>query len=370
MDEDTARALLEKAAADDAPPSRVDISLARKAGRRRLRWRRAGLAGGPALAAIAVAGIWAVPFGHGVHSDQPIVAAPKSSLVAAQMRFSPLTAYAQFGWLPSGTHADGGQLATSYEHLTAGKNPAIWALTVYVAGRCHPSYATLLTGVRHHQEPMINCTESSSSGWQEAVVGLAGRISDRTAFWTSGRTSLVWQYARGSWADLSIPGGSAAHRAAVAVARHVRFGTGPAARVLFPAQLTGLPRGWRVDFTYFKMDGGVLRASEYTVSGAGTVDAPMFTTNPATARGSCYFYSHGQSVREIINGYRVTVNHLPAARGNVATQQVCAAQADGLFVFVSTDSDHASLNAVAIFRDHLRLLGTDPAHWTTRPVTR
>ncbi len=135
------------------------------------------------------------------------------------------------------------------------------------------------------------------------------------------------------------------------------------------AQLTGLSRNWRVNFTYFQLDAGVLRASEYTLSSDGTLDTPGFTTNPATARGSCYFYPHGQSVREILNGHRVTVNHLTAAHGALVIQQVCAAHADGLFVFVSTYGSHTPLNAVAIFRDHLRLLGTDPAHWTTKPVT-
>jgi hypothetical protein len=369
MDEETARALLEKAADADAPRSRVDISLARKMGRRRLRWRRASLAGGPALAAIAIAVVSAVPFGHDVHSGRPTAPVRKSSLVAAPKRFGPLTAYAQFGWLPSGAHANGGQLATSYEYLTAGKHPAMWALTVNAAGRCQPSYATLLAAVRHHEQPSINCSQSSSTGWQESVVGLAGRVSGRPAFWTSGRAALVWQYARGGWAALVVPRGSAAHRAAVAIARHVTFGAVPTPRVLFEAQLTGLPRGWRVDFTYSQVDAGVLRASEYTLSGDGTTDAPMFTTDPATARGSCYLYPHGESVREIINGYRVTVTHLPAAHGDVAVQQVCAAHADGLFVFVSTYGSHPPLNAVAIFRDHLRLLGTDPAHWTTKPVT-
>jgi hypothetical protein len=373
MDEETARALLEKAADADAPRSRVDISLARKMGRRRLRWRRAGAAGGPALAAVAVIALVASGLGPagragrfaGPNRPTPAVAA---SRVSPPKRFSPLISYASFGWLPSGVRPDSGQIASTNEYLTAGRDAA-WSLTVYVAGRCQPSYATLLAAVRHHEQPSINCTESSSSGWQAAVVGLAGRISGRRAFWTLKDASLVWQYARGSWADLSVPRGTAAHRAAVAIARHVRFGTVPAARVLFPAQLTRLPRNWRVDYTYFKVDAGVLRASEYTLSGDRTVDAPMFTTNPATANGSCYFYSHGQSVREIINGYRVTVSHFPAARGALATQQVCAAHADGLFVFVSTYGSHPPLDAVAIFRDHLRLLGTDPAHWTTRPVT-
>jgi hypothetical protein len=111
----------------------------------------------------------------------------------------------------------------------------------------------------------------------------------------------------------------------------------------------------------------VLRVSQYSLTGSGRY-APNLTADPATPSSSCYFYPGGQSARQTINGYRVTVNHLAAAPGNPPVQQVCAANADGLSVFISTYGRHAAPDAISIFADHTRLLGTNPAAWTTQPL--
>jgi hypothetical protein len=29
---------------------------------------------------------------------------------------------------------------------------------------------------------------------------------------------------------------------------------------------------------------------------------------------------------------------------------------------------HPSIDAASLFRDHMRLLGTNPANWTTKPI--
>ena len=58
MDEAEARAVLERVAGDETPPMRIDIALARRKGRARLRWRRAAMVGGvPAVAAIAAVAV-------------------------------------------------------------------------------------------------------------------------------------------------------------------------------------------------------------------------------------------------------------------------------------------------------------------------
>lgn len=49
-------------------------------------------------------------------------------------------------------------------------------------------------------------------------------------------------------------------------------------------------------------------------------------------------------------------------------QQLCANRADGLDVFISTYGKADKPNAIAIFADHTRLLGTNPASWTTAPL--
>ena len=68
MDEKTMRALLERLAETEQPTSQVDIALARRQARRRLRWRLAGFAGVPSvavLAGVAVVAAGIVTFGSG-----------------------------------------------------------------------------------------------------------------------------------------------------------------------------------------------------------------------------------------------------------------------------------------------------------------
>jgi hypothetical protein len=284
--------------------------------------------------------------------------------VTPPRKFNPLIPYAAFGWLPRGESLDGGQIAATNAYLTAGPRNA-WALTVFGVGRCDRSSTQLLTGLRRHRQPLLNCTMSSSSGAAYHVTGKAPPVDGHLAFWTTGHGYLVWEYARGSWAALAPPGHGAAG-VTIKVADHVRYDVATKPSIEFAAQLTGLPAAWRVDYVYFVRDAGVLRASQYTLSGP---PSPNFTVDPATRSSSCYFYPHGQSVHRVIDGYRVTVNHFPASSGSPPEQQVCAPDADGLAVFISSFGKHAGPNAVSIFASHMRLLGTNPADWTTDPVT-
>jgi hypothetical protein len=366
MDEERARSLLELVAADQPPPARVDVGRAREAGRRRLRWRQAGLAGTPALAAVAVAAIAfsaaQVPPAGGQRPGGTITGAHPGRVIAQHvsppLRFDPLVPYAAFGWLPRGVTLDGGQIAPTYAYLTAGHRA--WSLTVYVTGRCDKSAAQLLWQLRRREQPLMNCSTSDSSGWTGPVGSVAGTVDGRTAFWTTPATELLWPYARGSWAVLQLPH-RRDHRVALMIARHIRYAVAAKPSIEFPAQLTGLPAAWKVGFTYFVADAGVLRASQYTLNAPGN-DAPSLTTDPATKHSTCYFYPHGQSARRTINGYKVIVNHL---RGPIV--QVCAAHADGLMVFISTYGTQRP-DAVALFARHLHLLGTSPAGWTVQPV--
>ena len=139
---------------------------------------------------------------------------------------------------------------------------------------------------------------------------------------------------------------------------------------LVQAAITKLYVHWgraQAEGPYFVADAGLLRASQYTLAARGQ-NAPWLTTNPARRGVTCHLYPDGQSRRETINGYRVIVDRLPAVRGNPVVRQVCAADADGLFVFVSTYG-RSRPDATGLFAHHLRLLGPDPANWTTRPVT-
>jgi len=363
MDEAGVRRVLELAAATEAPPSRVDVELARRHGRRKLGWRRAGLAGGAAVAVVAVLVAAVAVSGSGGAAPGRRETPAAHAQVTAPRRFNLHSPYAAFGWLPSGESLDGGTISPPEVYLTAGPS-ASWALTVYVAGFCDLTSEQVLRQLGQHQQPQVDCS-NASGGTVYPVTSPAPRVDGHAAFWTAGHTYLVWQYADRGWAALGLPRNATAG-VVIKVAGHVRYGAA-GSPVKFPVQLTGMPAAWQLAFVHFAADAGLLRASQYALTGAGA-PSPSFSTDPATAGSSCYQYPDGQSARQTINGYQVTVNNLPSSNGRPAVQQVCAPSADGLAVFVSTYGSHASPGAVSIFSGHMRLLGTNPANWTTKPL--
>ena len=374
MVESQLRALFEELASGEPPPSRVDTGLARRRGRRRLRWRRGAIAGAPVLAAAAAAAVVlatgvAVPSVPARVRTTPAAgrSSPPPAPARAPSHFNPLIPYLSFGWLPAGQSLIAGGTGRTGMYVVAGPRPSKvdWSLAVYSAGRCQLAKAQL------------NCTSNASSGRTERITGRAPAVNGHPAFWAG--PYLFWRYARGGWAWLSVPpsDNAAARAETVKVASHVRYGAATTPSVAFPVQLTGMPGRWQISSVYFRADAGVLRASQYSVTaGAAKLDpgsgefafgAPFFSTDPATSRSSCYYYPGGQSTREVIDGYRVTVSHLPGPGGSPPEQQLCAANADGLAVFISEIGTHPAIGVTALFAHHLRLLGPDPANWTRAP---
>jgi hypothetical protein len=355
MDEARARALLRLAASAPPPDGGVDVELARRRGRRRLRSRRAGLGGISALATLAVVAIPLRVLGPGPGTPPPgthasATASPRPAVaVTPPRRFNPLIPYVAFGWLPHGSVPAGGQLSAGLAYITAGRD---WAADVFAAGRCRR-----LGGELH-------CT-LGSGGYIFEVGPAAPRVNGHRAYWTAppGR-SLLWQYARDSWAELS-PASRASAREILKVAATLRYHVATRPSIRFPVQLTAMSPAWHVAGMYFKYDAGVLRASQYEL--AGGVGSPAIAADPGPPM-HCYFYPNGQSRHETINGYRVTVNYFPPQSGRSAEQQVCVPEADGLNLFYSTFGRAASPSAVALFAHHTRLLGTNPAAWTTQPL--
>jgi len=70
--------------------------------------------------------------------------------------------------------------------------------------------------------------------------------------------------------------------------------------------------------------------------------------------------------RETINGYRVVVTH--QVRGTLPRQDLCAGNANGLALYISEFGAHPPISLASLFRDHLRLLGANPANWTSKPI--
>jgi hypothetical protein len=359
MDEANVRGLLQRAAADPEPPSQVDVELARSRGRRKLRWRRAGLAGAAAAAVVAVAvAAVAVPGSRGASPGRAKVPEAHGP-VTAPSRFDALRPYATFGWLPAGESLEQGTTSPSGVQLSAGTGPA-WQLQVYVAGFCDLTSGQLLRQLARDQLAQLGC-QHADVGAVYQVTSVAARVDGHTAFWTANQDYLIWQYANHGWAALASPTRAAAP-VVLKVARGVRYAVaGPPIR--FPLQAASLPAGWMALVVHFAKDAGVLRAYQYVLGSTGAdAGGAIFTAGPA---GSCY--SGGQSKRQTIDGYQVIVARIPSPNGTPPDLLVCASDAHGLRVTVSTGV-HASPDAVSIFRRHIRILGTNPADWTTEPL--
>jgi hypothetical protein len=114
MNEQDIRMQLERLAGGEAPPPRVDIGQAVRRGRRRLRWRRAGMSGTPAAAIVLIAVLASgiIP-DHPGHQHTTTPAAPPAS-------FNPLIPYAAFGVLPAGQTLIAGTNARAVDYLVAG----------------------------------------------------------------------------------------------------------------------------------------------------------------------------------------------------------------------------------------------------------
>ena len=292
MVESQLRELYEQLASSEPPRSRADVGRAVSRGRRRFRVRRAGIASAPVVAAAAVVGvILAVGAAPGiparVGTTPSVGSSPRPAQpVQAPSRFDPLIPYASFGWLPAGQALMSGGTGRTEMYVKAGSHPGktVWSLTLYSAGRCKLSAA----------QKEMDCTYSASGGQTASITGRAPAVRGQRAFWAGG--SLIWQYARGGWALLSY----GARHDALKVAAHVRYGEGAAPPIMFPAQLTGVPRTWQVSSVAYRPDAGVLRASQYSLTAGAVVlaagsgefrpNVPDLDTDPATSHSSCHFY--------------------------------------------------------------------------------
>jgi hypothetical protein len=381
MIESQIRDLFTGIAGAEPQTSRIDAELARRRGRARLRWRWAAVAGIPLLAATTAVAVAVTVVLPPAHSRPGTVASGDGP--AAPRQFDPLVPYLSFGWLPAGQSLVMGGVRRTVVSIEGGNKPYSahgWDLNVYAAGQCQftPAAKTLTCGAAPAQGPGAN------------IVGRAPAVRGHRAWWAgSSRTwwadaGLVWQYARNGWAWLDLPNMyryryspqhiEAVKRDAIKIASHVRYGA-PTLPLVFAAQLTHLPASWRVSSVVYLRDGTVLRARSYALAarspslGAdGGLDyqsgLPYFTIDPASRKNPCG--RPGQSTSQIIHGIRVVVTH--STEGTISRQDLCAAHADGLTLFVSELGSHPAIGVASLFRFHLRLLGGNPAHWTHKPI--
>ena len=374
MIESQIRGLFAEIADGEPAGSRVDTQLAHRQGRAHLRWRWACVAGGSVLAAAAVVAL--VVAGAPARPGPGPAAGP-----AAPRQFNPLVPSVSFGWLPTGESFISGGVTPAESYMVAGRTSPEWSLGVYARGQCH------LTG----SASGLNCRGLKLRITRHAP-DVAGHRAFWTAFWIGGAPSLAWvpsiawQYARGGWAQLIIPAPNlraVLHNKdlageALKIAAHVRYDV--PARLVFPARFSGVPSQWRVhNISYYVPDAGLLRADQYMLTTGSSrfhphvgypgiwTDAPYIMVHPAPRKGTCT--PHDPSVQNTpltINSYRVVLKryHLDG----FPVQELCGSHAGGLWFDIQVFGAHPGIDVASLFKDHMRLLGTNPANWTKNPI--
>ena len=377
MDETALRKLLDSAVTSE-PPIRPVGDKVLRAGVRLRRRRRVALAAIPVLAAATVtAVVLATPAAPG----RPAAIGPGRPAAVVPHEFSPFIAYAAFGWLPAGYKLLFGGTTRGSTYQVAGQPGGVtrpWYLLAYPAGGCQLSKARGLICKAYYPFGPL------------ALTSRAPDINGHRAYWAtayahlpSPETVLAWQYAPGSWAVLELgktkPLDAHWRQVAVKAASHVRFGVGAAPPVGFPVRLTGVPASWHLisgvrawmpfwNGVTYRHHGQVLYASEWSVSTTAASTGPragprfLITIGLAAQYNFCRVPTQHPAVHKVVNGYPVTVNRGPVA------QQLCATDADGLFVTIQEFGNHPTLDVLSLFAHHLQLLGTSPAHWATQPI--
>ena len=373
MLEESLRELFDRQTTATRPPVQASIDRAVTDGSIQRRWQRAGVILAPILAAAAVAAI-AVTGALSPTTTAPRPAQtgkpayhpePAPTLPLAPPGFNPLVQYASFGWLPHDARPAAVTESRSVEFFDAvGPGEASWRLAVFARGDC------ALRGTR------LACRDLQRS--QEPIATRsAPRIDGFPAYWDF-PSALLFEYARGGWATLELLGPNdqpdrAARTMGLHIATTLRFG-GANKAVRFPAQFVGLPAGWAVRSVM--TSAGRYGPQEYSfqIAAGARLDAPWFDSTdipsvqvgPAGQSSSGCFVPAGESQPVIVAGHHVTVSRIPAGR-EPAEQDLCTEDADGLSVEVLIIGNHVPVGVTTLFA-HMRLLGPDPAHWTTRPI--
>ena len=356
MLEQSLHELFQQMASAEQPANPITVPQVIRQGRSRRRWQRFGAPGMAALAVLAIAlTATALSAGSpGASHQQPPVAAQRSSI---SHPFSVLSLYAWFGWLPDGESMNParteffGNMYPDLERLVV----APWTLNTFAAGKCH----------RTGNE--LNCGYTSNGcGENGRLQAPAPAINGHPAYWaywdrgspsgSQGLRCLAWEYKPGGWTYVESDGkANETEQTVLRVARAVTFGARtPLFR--FAAQLTGLPGKWRVYSSQFGSVNGALLAGGYEIrDGKSSVDIGVGP--PADGPNKCF----SNTVCYRINGYYVNLDNI-----SPAYPDLWARNADGLQATVS--GTQKQLGLLRTVFTHLKMLGTDPANWTTRLI--
>ena len=130
---------------------------------------------------------------------------------------------------------------------------------------------------------------------------------------------------------------------------------------------------------YYLPDGGLLRASRFALT-TGTPDLgadgglefqtnlPYFRHRPLHPATTTSCPKAGLRDHQRLPGGRDPPTRSVTGRDTLTSQGLCAANADGLALYIGQHGAHPPISVASLFRDHLRLLGANPANWTTKPI--
>jgi hypothetical protein len=382
MDEKAMRDHFERSVQRSVPPSTVDVGRARRAGRRRLRIRRAGVPAASFGVVIAVGALFAggvLPVGatgrpapaahaHKAHARKP----EHASGPMAPASFDPLAIYATFGWLPPGfsvVNPPNPQTATQSFADVNGPNGQSIALTVFAAHRCSftgpfwsPPKGTFqfTDGGKHKRYPhsrlyprglLCNSGGIPLPGPILPAGHLPGGHPAYLMLDENGHpTALAWQYAQDGWAVAQWSGPRPAQLREVAA--RVRYRSN--LRLPFPFRLVGIPASWKVAGAGSQVEGGKLTGYLLYLRPSQDPQGITVLIEPPYPNGCVNIGGKTQSVS------------FDGAAGVLRTagQEACFGSLHGMYVYVSSDQVGGALGLLR----HVQVLGPDPANWTTQPL--
>lgn len=376
MLEQDIRETYRKMADAEMPLSHISIPAAGRAGRARQRRRRIGLIAAPVFAAVAVLAIALASLAVGGAPKPSAPAGPKG----APAHFSLTRPYGWITGLPYSSTAlftDITMTRTGEDAMFAPSPSLGLDLNVWAGGQCH---------VRAQK---LYCAKLQPRGaFAPYPLGRrVGTLAGFPAYWQvtvhpgyPASTTLSWQYARGGWVVLYVTHeqNAAGLAQTLQFARTASFGTQAAPPVVYPLRLRSVPANWQVSYVEGSVwRGRLLTASTFALTPgtaslpipggvSGLTDkAPLFQLlDGAGLRGThriVYICPRGTS--RVIGGATVVLS----AYAHGVPMNLCARSAGGVH-FQYWVGQHAEIGVVDLFASHLRLLGANPARWTTKPL--
>jgi hypothetical protein len=354
---------LDRMAATEMPLSGVSIPAARQAGRTRRRVRRIARISAPVLAAAVVVAI-ALASVAGIGNRSRPGPGPVSPRPHATLTWP-------HAWLPGLAY---GSAHSVNVYLTRISEAVIFVpasgpvvrFNAFPAGDCHIAAGRL------------DCKPDQFIGFPAGPPRLGhpvATLDGHPAYWSQ-HSGLIWQYKPGAWATLHIQGTTTPDQT-VRLARTARFGVTAGPPVYYEIQLRSVPANWQVGYVRAQFLGGRLLARTANVT-PGPTNGYYGTIKTTPEYDMLYSYRLHDVIRyacpihpdpdgretthtTVINGVRVQLSwYLHGSTPQIA----CAPQAHGQH-FAITAGEDETITAVTLFR-HARLLGPDPAHWTTR----